>query len=331
MNKQMVARGSVSVAVVGLLLASTYGCDQSKPKCAAARGAFIGVYRHVGGPATCADLKGEKLGFSTYNPVGKNNQRNLDIASIAIQSESLGTLVDTAEGAGVTDPDPTHKPYGLGFFTTAEPEGDICVVPSLTVAAQNIPAVAADPKAKVKASAATSVSYAWSNVRLYVTPSAVGSQFLADLTLTTDGVACDYQVRGMYPYLDPLSYPDGCVKPNPADPNGALPDDRICRPEGDEDPSVECSSNTECFSGVCDGGFCRCETSAGCCADKDVGACEGAGARCADAPAGAVGVGKTCHDAPRATGSGINPDFPVKCDPDLLVCVLSKEGFPALK
>ena len=24
----------------------------------------------------------------------------------------------------------------------------------------------------------------------------------------------------------------------------------------------------------------------------------------------------------RASGSGINPDFPVKCDPDLLLCVL---------
>jgi hypothetical protein len=35
--------------------------------------------------------------------------------------------------------------------------------------------------------------------------------------------------------------------------------------------------------------------------------------------------------ANRPTGSGISPDFPVVCDPDLLMCTLTKSDIPALK
>ena len=228
MVMKILAKGSLAAAVVGALLASTYGCDQPKAKCAAGRGSFIGVYKQTSGPAACADVKGEKLGFSTYNVPGKGGKPNLDIANIAIESESLGTTVDTASSAGVKDKDETHKPYAIGFFSTAEPEGDFCVVPTLSVATQSIPAIAADPANMVDASPATTISYAWSNVRLYVTPSALGTQFSADLILTTDNVACGYKVTGMYPYVD-------CSKPDPADKKKKLPDENACAPEGDED------------------------------------------------------------------------------------------------
>ena len=269
MMTKMFAKGALAAAVVGGLLASTYGCDQPLPKCAAGRGAFVAVYKNPTGPASCADLKGEKLGFSTYNATGpKEGKPNLDIASIAIQSESLGTLIDTAHSAGAVDKDPTHKPYGLGFFATATPEGDFCTVPSLTIATQSIPEIKADPDNEIEAAPATTVSYAWSNVKLYVTPSALGTQFTANLKLTTDGVECGYDVLGMYPYVD-------CSTKDPANPKKSIADDldgkpKACAPEADE-------------------------------------------------------------DAGRPTGSGINPDFPTRCDPDLLVCVLTKDKIPALK
>jgi hypothetical protein len=324
MMMKFLTKGTLVTAAVGALIASTYGCDQPKPKCAAGRGAFVAVYKNVSGPADCAKLKGETLGFSTYNATGPNEGKpNLDIASIAIQSENLGVLVDTAESAGSVDKDPTHKPYGLGFFSTAEPQGDFCTVPTLTVATQSIPEVAADPANEIEASPATTVSYAWSNVKLYVTAAALGTQFTADLTLTTDGVACGYQVLGMYQFVS-------CSKDNPADPTSPLPDERDCSPDADESPSVTCTNNAECFSNVCEQGLCRCTDSAGCCADKDVQKCELSGNTCAAAPAEVLGA-KTCHDAPRPTGSGINPDFPTKCDPDLLACVLTKDTIPALK
>ena len=324
MMTKIFAKGALAVAVVGGLLASTYGCDQPKPKCAAGRGAFIGVYKKVSGPDSCADLKGEKLGFSTYNAQsGKLGKPNLDVGTIAIQAESLGTLIDTAEAGGSVDKDPTHKPYALGNFTTAEPVNDFCEVPTLSVATQTIPEVKADPDNEIEASPETTVSYAWSNVRVYVTAAALGTQFTANLTLTTDKVQCGYQVVGMYPYVE-------CTKKNPANKKVSLPDERDCSPDSDEDPSVGCTKNEECFSNVCDQGLCRCVTSAGCCADKDVAKCDTSGNRCAPPPAGSAGTGSTCHDAPRPTGSGINPDFPTKCDPDLLVCVVTKD-VPALK
>lgn len=263
MVMNILAKGTFAAAVVGVLLASAYGCDQPKAKCAAGRGSFIGVYKQTSGPPSCADLKGEKLGFSTYNVAGKEGKPNLDIANIAIESESLGTLVDTASGAGVTDKDDTHKPYATGFFSTAEPEGDFCRVPTLTVATQSIPAIPADPDNMVDATPATTVSYAWSNIKLYVTPAALGTQFDADLVLTTDNVACGYKVTGMYPYVD-------CSMPDPANKKKKLPDEGACAPEADE-------------------------------------------------------------DAGRPTGSGINPDFPTHCDPDLLACTLTKDVLPALK
>lgn len=268
MMMRLIGKGALAAALVGGLLASTYGCDQAKAKCAAGRGAFAVVYKKVRGPDSCADLKGEQVGISTYNQPGKGGKPDLDVAQIAIQSGSLGSLVATASGAGADDKDPTHKPYSLGFFTTAEPEGDFCVVPTLTVANQNLGEIPEDKKAKTDAVPATSVSYAWSNVKLYVTASAVGTQFTADLTITTDGVACGYTALGMYPYHE-------CGIEDPNDPDKLIPDDldgvaRACAPEADE-------------------------------------------------------------DAGRPTGSGINPDFPTRCNPDLLVCTLTKDTIPALK
>ena len=56
-----------------------------------------------------------------------------------------------------------------------------------------------------------------------------------------------------------------------------------------------CQKPTDCVSGVCDQGYCRCTTSADCCADKDVTKCEGFGTKCANPPAGTAGAGKTCR------------------------------------
>lgn len=267
MMMKFIAKGSLAAALVGGLLAATYGCDQPKPKCAAGRVAFVGVYKNTSSDAACAKLKGDTLGISTYNAPGKQGKPNLDIASIAIQSESLGGLVADSKSAGAADKDPTHKPYAIGFFSTAEPEGDFCAVPTLTVATQNIPAIAADPDNKVEAAPATSVSYTWSNAKFYVTSSALGTQFTADLTITTDGKACGYSVLGLSPAVP-------CGKDNPAStedkPLPKLPDVAACAPEADE-------------------------------------------------------------DAGRPTGSGINPDFPTRCDPELLLCVLTKDTIPALK
>ncbi|MBX3191962.1 MAG: hypothetical protein KF819_33535 [Labilithrix sp.] len=56
-----------------------------------------------------------------------------------------------------------------------------------------------------------------------------------------------------------------------------------------------CLKNTDCVSGNCDQGLCRCATSADCCPDKDVAQCEEFGTKCAAPPAGTPGAGNTCR------------------------------------
>lgn len=259
----ILGKGTLAASTLGVVLVATYGCDQAVPKCAAGRGAFSAKYTLTGGPGECASLKGEKLGFSTYNARGKEGRPNLDSASIAIQSESLGVLVDNARAAGVEDKDPNHHPYALGRFATSEPIDDFCAVPALADAVQALPEVAGNVGSGVAPQPATSVVYRWTSVRIYVTASAYGTQFSGDLVRTIDGVECSYHVIGMYPYVE-------CGKEDPADANKMIPDDGACAAEAN----------------VAEG---------------------------------------------RPTGSGINPDFPVRCDPELLVCTLAKETIPALR
>ena len=58
---------------------------------------------------------------------------------------------------------------------------------------------------------------------------------------------------------------------------------------------LRCLKGTDCISGNCDSGFCRCTSSAECCADKDTAKCETFGTRCAAPPAGTPGTGNTCR------------------------------------
>ena len=67
----------------------------------------------------------------------------------------------------------------------------------------------------------------------------------------------------------------------------------------------QCQQNGDCVSGVCDVGYCRCVTSADCCALANGAACIEQGLECAVPPAGTPGVGNTCR-APHPHGvSGI--------------------------
>ncbi len=63
----------------------------------------------------------------------------------------------------------------------------------------------------------------------------------------------------------------------------------------------QCVANTDCVSGVCDVGYCRCVTSSDCCALKNDAACIEQGLECAAPPAGTAGTGNTCR-APHPHG-----------------------------
>ena len=150
----------------------------------------------------------------------------------------------------------------IGDFASATPDDDdVCTVPKLSDARQTLPQFTyvppkdkpTDPPKSPVSVDAGDITYAWSNIRLYVTAALPGTQLVGDLTYTKNGCTASYDVLALWPSV---SCDNGKGQPDPS----------LCDPEAD--------------------------------------------------PA-----------AGRATGSGINPDIyaenRVKCDPDLLRCVLS--------
>jgi hypothetical protein len=208
------------------------GCGQPPIDCRSARGDFAVSYRWVSGDLDCGGLTtdGSGSGFvglqSYYGADGSN--QDYTRSSLAIQSEVLGYLLWTSQSFGVVDE--VNKPYGLGSFTSTEPAGNVCSVPTLSLAQQDI--VEIPPESTGGAGGAggaaggaggiggagggaggmggaggaaecptpgpfpgqpaTDIQFQWSNVKLLVTTAAPGTQFVADLAYseTVAGVSC---------------------------------------------------------------------------------------------------------------------------------------------
>jgi hypothetical protein len=239
-------------------------CAQPAVKCVSARGDFAAKYTLLESTGPCAARQGERIGLQTYNAARPDGMIDFSRASIAILPARLGDAEAHAKAVGLADPDATHAPYALGSFASAEPAEDgFCLVPTLSVAEQDLPALPAVPPDPTKpgdtgtpAAPAARVTYTWSGVLVYVTPNAIGTQLAGDLAIDDGDCHATYRVAAVYPA-------HGC-----ADKDGN-PDNRLCAPEAD--------------------------------------------------PATGSDV-----------GSGLNPDFPVECDPSLLLCVLT-EPPPALR
>jgi hypothetical protein len=170
------------------------GCDQPKTSCASGVGGFAAKYTLKPGQEACPDhkgklLQGEILGLSKYNPLkeGEDDVQDLTKASLVIRSQTLGDInVDPALK------DEAHEPYSLGDFVSVEPDDDdVCSVPELSVAEQDVPAMGASPGIHIK--------YEWSNVRLIVTAAYPGTQMVGDLTYTNNGCTASYSVIGLWP------------------------------------------------------------------------------------------------------------------------------------
>ncbi len=98
-----------------------------------------------------------------------------------------------------------------------------------------------------------------------------------------------------------------------------VPSNKACSPNGDGKPCVtldasgmdpqfrglRCELPSDCVSGVCDSGYCRCATGAQCCAAMDTAQCLELGFGCAPPPAGTPGFGNTCRAAHPHGVSGI--------------------------
>jgi hypothetical protein len=243
-----------------VMLASTLGaCDaqQQDPQCVVARavsdgstGSFATSYTLVPGQdatASCAQLKPERVGLQKYfsqSPLAEVQDPNAR-DTVAIRVDRVGVELKKTTGSAPTytlDPDAPQQPSSVGALTTDAPGPDnYCEVPTLNETRLEA--------RSTNGGADLSLTYAWSNLRVYNTSDIPGTLFVADLTYTENGCTADYKVKGIWPVVS-------CA-------TSGKPDESKCDPKAD--PSVG-----------------------------------------------------------RLRGSGINPSFAVKCDPNALICVLKE-------
>lgn len=251
MNLRLIALGAGAVGFTAVLGAC--GTDQQQdPQCVVARavsdgstGSFAATYHLKEGQdpsRACAQLKPEPVGLQKYfnqDPAGRD--------SVGVRSARMGSLLTT--NASRLNTSVSSDANSVGELTTAAPGPDnFCEVPVLSAARLEAEATSTGTEPQ----AALSVTYEWSNLRIYNTPQIPGTQFVADLRYTENDCTAEYKVKGIWPVVK-------CQNSKTK-----LADDTLCDPRPD-------------------------------------------------------------FEAGRLRGSGINPLFPVKCDPDVKICVLTGE------
>jgi hypothetical protein len=183
-------------------------------ECRTAYGPFAAKFILQGMPTgTCTaaqsaeltKLKGDTLGFSWYEQDHFHRNAKTDQNSLAVQSNTIGTAVNTYGARGAKDA--MHKPYGLGTFTTAGPDtNDMCAVDTLSAGEIDLPMVAAVPPDPKKMGdkgqpelPALSLKYEFSNLHVIDDAIVSGGEISADLTFTKNGCSAQYKVVAVYP------------------------------------------------------------------------------------------------------------------------------------
>jgi hypothetical protein len=299
-------------------VSSFIACSQAKVQCvvghAGSGQAYAAKYILKTTPAPACAVPGDAIGFETYHPAGGGDDgKQPDFskpALVAIQADSMGLVYSGRTGV---DADATHKLYSLGAFSTVEPGTDgFCAVNidhAKGDAEQHFPHVAAVPPMGTGGDATpgspeepeTDIKYVWDNVKVYVTADAQGTQFKADLKYTE----IDTDPMTNAAATCEATYSVIGVWPQVTCGNTVMVDDGM----GGQTAKT-CAMPTDCGTGeTCFQGACTTPIDALCCPNAD--------------PNGG-----------RVTGSGINPDFPLKCDTTVFNCVLDTDDpskLPLLK
>jgi hypothetical protein len=270
----------------GLLCVLLGACDQPAPKCNVAHGQFWAKYTLVSGEGDCAMLTGEELDVQSYYAQRSANDKRPDYDKVSIAIQPFAITAALGNAAGIADPDPDDRAYGIGRFVSQTARSDgFCVANTLSSARLRLPAVPAhelDMCTSAPDAPEYDLEYEFSHVRVYYTPAAIGTQFSADLTYTVAGCVATYKVSAVYPIV-----PCGTSTPlEDAGPDAAA----------DSDPAP---------------------------LDPDAAVAADGGEPCPppDPPSG-----PPVPDDSLCANAGINPDFAVVCDPAAMMCVLSKRS-----
>lgn len=352
----------VVVVVVTAHLASS--CGQPPVSCTVSTfTGYAAKYQLVEGTGACAERSGDILGLANYNPAKQdtygNTVPNFDTVLLAIRSETLGGLAAFAKDEDVIDVTEGNKPHAFGPFTSAFPQNDICTA-ELDPARLDLEAIELDPEQDPEdpdddiEQDAVAMGESWENVQVYVTAANLGTQMKGRYTVTDDveGCSATYDVLAVFPAVfcediapegDPIDIAsiddeegaDLTVRVETVD-NNTLAVGDVIEIAGVDDDELSYDGTYTVGEIVDAKTFITAEIDPFDGDDPD--------------PAGAnigtvqklVSVANPSYCSPvaipeegLATGSGISPDFPVVCDPELLMCVLDASPtdapFPVLR
>lgn len=201
----------VSAAIVSALLFTGCNFEQATPPCAVGHGGYAAELVKITGPAS-----GRCVRRADIIGVQKFRQENGDQV-ITLKPEVISILEYGNQGADFTS-------LATGTLAENEPNAEgYCTVSELSVATGGVVA-------------GYDLTYRFSNVEFYVQGSTAGTQFRADLEISSpaDGAepACTatYEVRAMYPVVFCNAYSDDVVA-HPHGVSDAQDPDKCKRPE----------------------------------------------------------------------------------------------------
>ena len=185
--------------------AALLGCEQPDPRCNVAHGPFWAQYKLVSGEGVCAELTGELLDVQSYyaQRSATDKRPDFDAVSIAIQPSTITAALGNA--GDLAAPDEDDVAYSIGRIGTARPGADgFCRADKLSAATLRLPSVPEHPIDECTTAPeapAYNIKYEFSRVRIYYTPSAIGTQFEADLRYTQDDCVAQYRVTAVFPVV----------------------------------------------------------------------------------------------------------------------------------
>lgn len=264
--------GAVGIAGGTALALSGVSCSQPSISCVVGHGAFYARYELVSSTGMgCEGVLGDEIGMSTFlAPNADKSLADYNARSIAIQSSTLGTVLQDSEALGV--PDTANKAYAFGMYSSTPDDKNICYaggangMAALSVAEQNIPEVMTeDDEGNPVTIPAQHLRQTWRNIKVYVTAGAPGTQAVGEMVYedVIAGCSATYRFNALYPSVYCGMEVDADGDPETTDDITEVASDDLCNPKAD--PSKG-----------------------------------------------------------RVFGSGINPDFKVRCDPEVLHCVLAE-------
>lgn len=176
------------IRLVGLCLLApcALSCDQPPADCTTGHGGFAAVYtlKEKQGTGVCDRLNGDIIGLEKYNPSQADDPKKQDLtkAKLRIRTQKLS---DDAANNGLAFEGLALD--SLGEFMSSTPdEENVCSVPMMT-------------DASITLASGDSISYSWSNVRIYVTTAYPGTQMVADLEYKEGDCTATYSVVGLWP------------------------------------------------------------------------------------------------------------------------------------